>query len=181
MSRKEKRGRAGKASYFVPAGPGKYVYNGPLYSPVSESNITAKKASVRRVLFGAGATALSAICGFLPVPGLGNTFYVIIPYALTLIFAAVSLYKAGRIAYWDGEALREYVYNTTVRRLPWLLPLCALFAGLSAVGEVLYLILNGADNAELPFAIIFLLISAAVLVLALIWRRFETAFKWNKR
>lgn len=181
MARKEKRGRAGKASYFVPAGQGKYVYSGPLYSPAPESEITAKKASVRRVLFGVSVTALSAVCGFLPVPGMSNTFYVIVPYALTLIFAAVSLWKAGRIAYWGGENLREYVYNATVGRLPVLLPLCALFAVLSIAGEALYFILNGVDKSELPFAVIFLLISAAVLALSLIWRRFETAFIWNKR
>lgn len=180
MARKEKRGRAGKASYFVPAASGKYVYNGPLYSP-DESNITAKKANVRRMAFGIGTTALSALCGFLPVPGMSNTFYVIIPYALTLIFAAVSLWKAGRIVYWGGEDLREYVYNSTVGRLPVLIPLCALFAMLSLAGEVLYLILNGINKAELPFLIVFLLVQAVISVLAMIWRRFETAFKWNKR
>ncbi|MCH5191543.1 MAG: hypothetical protein J1F23_05195 [Oscillospiraceae bacterium] len=180
MARKEKRGRTGKASYFVPSASGKYVYNGPLYSP-DEQDITAKQANVRRMVFGIGTTFLSAVCGFLPVPGMSNTFYVIIPYALALIFAAVSLYKAGRIAYWGGESLREYVYNTTVVRLPWLLPLCSLFAVLSAAGEALYLILNGINKAELPFAVIFLFISVAVLALSLIWRRFETALKWNKR
>ena len=181
MARKEKRGRAGKASYFVPAGPGKYVYNGPLYSPDSESDITAKKANLRRTLFGIGITALSTVCGFLPVPGMSNTFYVIVPYAFTLIFAAVSLWKAGRIAYWGGEDLREYVYNTTVVRLPILIPLCALFAVLSVVGEGLYLILNAVDKAALPFAIIFFLACAVILALSLAWRRFETEFKWNKR
>ena len=180
MARKEKKGRAGKASYFVPATPGKYVYSGPLYSP-DKSNITAKKANVRRMLFSIGITALSAICGFLPVPGLGNTFYVLVPYALTLIFAAVSLWKAGRIAHWGGENLREYVYNTTVVRLPWLLVLCALFAVLSVVGEALYLILNGINKADLPFAIIFFFISAVVSVLILIWRKVETSIQWNKR
>ncbi|MCH5171094.1 MAG: hypothetical protein J1F24_07390 [Oscillospiraceae bacterium] len=180
MARKEKRGRAGKASYFVPAASGKYVYSGPLYSP-DESNITAKKANVRRMLFSIGITALSAICGFLPVPGLGNTFFVLVPYALTLIFAAVSLWKAGRISHWGGENLREYVYNTTVVRLPLYLMLCVLFAVLSIVGEAVYLILNGINKAELPFVIIFFCISAAVSVLTLIWRKVETAIKWNKR
>ena len=180
MARKEKRGRAGKASYFVPATSGKYVYSGPLYSP-DESSITAKKANVRRMLFSIGITALSAICGFLPVPGLGNTFYVLVPYALTLIFAAVSLWKAGRIAHWGGENLREYVYNTTVVRLPWLLVLCVLFAVLSVIGEALYLILNGINKADLPFVIIFFFISAAVSVSTLIWRKVETSIQWNKR
>lgn len=181
MARKEKRGRASKTSYFVPAASGKYVYSGPLYYPVPESDITAKKANARRMLFSIGVTLLSAICGFLPVPGLSNTFYVIIPYALALIFAAVSLWKAGRIAYWGGENLREYVYNTTVVRLPLYLTLFAMFAVLSVVGEALYLILNGINKAGLPFVIIFFLVSATVSVLALIWRKLEIAIQWNKR
>lgn len=180
MARKEKRGRAGKASYFVPATSGKYVYSGLLYSP-DKSNITAKKANIRRMLFSIGITALSAICGFLPVPGLGNTFYVLVPYAMMLIFAAVSLWKAGRIAHWGGENLREYVYNTTVVRLPLYLLLCVLFAVLSVIGEAVHLILNGINKAELPFVIIFFCISAAVSVLTLIWRKAETAIQWNKR
>lgn len=180
MAKNAKRGRAAKASYFVPAGPGRYVYSGPLYSPDTAEGVTAKRLGVRCVLFGAGTTVLSVLCGVLPVPGMTDAFYVIIPYALTLIFSAVLLWKSVRVLYWGGERLREYIYNATVMKFPVLTLLCAVFAGVSAVGEVVYLVLNGADKARAPLAILFILFHGAILALALLRRKFETAVTWNK-
>lgn len=178
MAKNGKRGRAAKASYFVPAGQGRYVYSGPLYSPDAESGVTAKKRNARRLFFSMGATVLSAVCGVLPVSGMMDTFYVIIPYALTLIFSAVLLWKSVRVAYWGGEKLREYVYNATVMKFPVLTLLCAAFAGASVVGEGIYLILNSTES--LVLSLIFVLFHAAILALALLFRKFEIADKWNK-
>lgn len=180
MDQRKKRGRAAKASYFVSAGNGNYVYTGPLYSLNAEAKITAKQASVRRLLFGVGIFVLSLLCGVMPVPGMSNTFYVIVPYAGTLIFAAVSLWKAARIAYWGGKALREYVFESTVKQLPVLTLFCAVFAGLSVIGEALCLILEAVDTAKLPQAIFFLIAHAAITALALVWRKFEAATEWEK-
>lgn len=176
----KKRGRAAKASYFVAAGNGNYVYTGPLYSLSAEAGITAKWASLRRLLFGGAIIALSLLCGVLPVPGMSNTFYVIVPYAGTLIFGAVALYKAARIAYWGGDKLREYVYESTVKQFPAHTLFCAVFAGLSVIGEGLCLILERVDPAKLPLAILFLLAHAAVTALALVWRKSEAALEWTK-
>ena len=177
MAKNAKRGRAAKASYFVPAGQGRYVYSGPLYSPDTAEGVTAKKLSVRGVLFGAGTTVLSVLCGVLPIPGMMDAFYVIIPYALTLIFSAVLLWKSVRVLYWGGEKLREYVYYATIMKFPVLTLLCAVFAGVSAVGEVVYLILN---KAGLLLAVMFIFFHGAILALAVLRRKFETAVLWNK-
>lgn len=181
MAQRKKRGRAAKAAYFVPTGNGNYVYTGPLYSLSAEADITAKRASVRRLLFGGGIVALSLLCGILPVPGMSNTFYVIVPYAGTLIFGAVSLWKSARIAYWGGDSLREYVFESTVDQFPIHTLFCAIFAVASVIGEGLCLILEGVDPAKLPLAIGFLLAHAAITALALIWRRREAALKWEKK
>lgn len=180
MAERKKRGRAAKAAYFVSAGNGNYIYTGPLYSLCS-AKLTAKRAGVRRLLFGGSVFALSLICGLIPVPGLGNTFYVIVPYALSLVFAAVLLWKSARIAYWRYDDLREYVYETTVKQLPVLTLFCAVFAGVSVAGEALCLIIDGVDTENLPAAIFFIIAHAAIAILAPIWRKFEAALKWEKK
>ena len=181
MAQRKKRGRAARAAYFVPTGNGNYVYTGPLYSLSTEAGITAKQAGVRRLLFGGVIIALSLLCGILPVPGMSNTFYVIVPYAGTLIFAAVSLWKSARITYWGGDSLREYVFETTVKQLPVHTLLCAVFAAASVIGEALCLILDGVDPAKLLLAIAFLLAHAAIAALAVIWRKGESKLEWEKK
>lgn len=181
MAQRKKRGRAAKAAYFVPTGNGNYVYTGPLYYLSDKADITAKRASFRRLLFGGAMIALSLLCGILPMPGMSNTFYVIVPYAGTLAFAAVSLWKSARISYWGGDSLREYVFEATVNQLPVHTLVCAVFAGISAIGEGLCLILEGVETAKLPLAIGFLLAHAAIAALALIWRKRESALEWEKK
>lgn len=181
MAQRKKRGRAAKAAYFVPTGNGNYVYTGPLYSLSADAGITAKQASLRRLLFSGGMVLLSLLCGVLPVPGMSNTFYVIVPYAVTLIFAAVSLWKSARIAYWGGDSLREYVFESTVNQFPAHTFFCAVFAVVSVIGEGLCLILERVEPAKLPLAVLFLLAHAAITVLAIIWRRREAALAWEKK
>lgn len=181
MDQRKKRGRAAKAAYFVPTGNGNYVYTGPLYSLCAEARITAKQASARRLIFSGAIALLSLLCGILPVPGMSNTFYVIVPYAGTLVFAAVSLWKSARIAYWGGNSLREYVFDSTAKQLPVYTLLCAVFAIASIIGEGLCLILEGVDSAKLPLAILFMFAHFAIAALALIWRKQESALKWTSK
>ena len=179
MAQRKKRGRAAKAAYFVSSGNGNYVYTGPLYSIIAGSGLTARQVSMRRLLFCGCITALSLLCGLLPVPGMSNTFYVIIPYAGALIFGAVSLWKAARVAYWGGDKLREYVYESTVKQIPVLTLFCAVFAGISVIGEGLCLIFEKADPSSIPPAIVFILAHAVIIVLALVERRFESKLEWG--
>ena len=181
MAQRKKRGRAAKAAYFVPTGNGNYVYTGPLYSLSGEAGITAKRTSVLRMLCGGAMIVLSLLCGVLPVPGMSNTFYVIVPYAGTLIFAVVSIWKAARIVYWGNDSLREYVFESTVKQFPVYTLLCAIFAVTSVIGEGLCLIVDGVDAAKLPLAIVFLLAHAAIAALSLIWRRRESVLEWEKK
>ena len=179
MSQRKLRGRAAKASYFVPTGNGNYTYIGPLYSISTESGISAKKAGTRRIIISIVIAALSLVCGLLPVPGMSNTFYVIIPYALTLIFAAAILYKSSRIAYWGNDKLREYVYNSTVKQLPILAVFCAVFACVSVAGEGLCLILEGMASSDLPYAIIFFIFHITICVLSFLLKKHENFSHWE--
>lgn len=179
MPQRKLRGRAAKASYFVPTGNGNYTYIGPLYSISPEANATAKKAGARRIIICICVTVLSLVCGLLPVPGMSNTFYVIIPYAVTLIFAAVMLYKSLRIAYWGNDKLREYVYHSTVKQLPILSVFCAVFACVAIAGEGLCLILQAFVSADLPYAMIFFLSHIAIFALSLLWKKHEISYQWE--
>ena len=181
MAQSKKRGRAAKAAYFVPTGNGNYVYTGPLYSLSTEANITANQAGVRRLLFGGVIIALSLLCGILPVPGMSNTFYVIVPFAGTLVFASVSLWKSARITYWGSDSLREYVFETTAKQLPVHTLVCAVFAVISVIGEAFYLVFEGIDPAKLPIAVVFLTAHASIAALAMIWRKREASLKWEQK
>ena len=179
MPQRKLRGKAAKAAYFVPTGNGNYTYIGPQYSLSLDAGITAKKAGARRIIISICIVALSVVCGLLPVPGMSNTFYVIIPYALTMIFGVVLLWKSSRITYWGSDSLREYVYNTTVTQLPVYATLCAVFACVSVAGEGLCLILEKA-NRNVLFAVIFILSHIVIFALSILLRRLEKPLEWVK-
>lgn len=172
-------GKKKKASYFSLDDTGAYVYKGPLYALQSEMPLAAKKASIKRVLMGGVMTLLSVLCGFLPPEGIGDEVYILLPYAIGFICTVTLIWKAGRVAYWSGDNLREYVYQTTIKHLPALTFSCAIFAGFSVIGEVVRLVLEKSNSYRLSFAIIFMLAQAMILVLAVILHKSEREIVWK--
>lgn len=172
------RGRAKEAAYFAPSATGEYVYTGPHYVQ-APGRFTWRQAMARRWAMGLAIAAFAVLDGCIPVPGVSGTFYVLLPYAGELVAAAMLLWAVGRMAA-GGERLREYVYEQTVQKLPVRIALAAAFSGLTAVGEGIFLVLNGPSGGGAVYIAIFLLTQTGVLAISLIWRRFERGISWQK-
>lgn len=172
------RGRAKQARYFAPSATGEYVYTGAHYTQ-APGRLTWKQAMARRWAMGLAMAALVVLSGCIPVPGMTNTFYVLLPYAGELVSVCSLVWAVGRMAA-GGERLREYVYEETVLRLPVRTVLAAVFSAVTAAGEGLFLALHGAEGGKTGYIAAFLLAQVCVLAISLIWRRMERGVFWEK-
>lgn len=178
----EKKKRKGRRAYlndFYRDISGEYQYTGQLRR--YEGPAPHREAVTRMGVF-AGAMALAVILvGLLPAPsmlGLGN-FYVVLPLILELLGVFLSAWAVVRLIA-GGCELRNYVYEATVEKLPGRLTMTAIFAAVSAVCNVVYLILNGFGGKVLVSLAVIVLHGAA-LAAALLLKRYLASLRWSGR
>ena len=112
----------------------------------------------------AGAIVCQAISGFLPPAQTGNAFFVLIPYAVSVIASALmaaSLYRITR----EGDVMRDHVYQSSVARMrPWGL-MGSIGAGIAFVGELALALASGLGAGAFAFAALMLATAAAFVLL----------------
>ncbi len=168
------RGKARRASYFTKNGES-YMYSGPLYEPHCRVG-TPKKTSAIRTASAFSVFFMLVICGCIPIPGM-NAAYVIIPYVCAIITSGVILKDALKMH--GQDSLREYVYESTAKNLPYRAVFSAVFSALCAVGENIFIIVN--DAKYTVAAAIFTAFSAMSVILSLLIHRGERIAVWEKR
>ena len=176
--KKRKRwNRYSKASQFAPGAGGELAYTGR-YFTFQETEVSYRESMRRRIAFTAGSAVAALACGFMPVPALTNTWYVLLPYMLTVLAVASQVWAVCRMAYW-GNPLREYVYDTTVKQLPVRTMLAMILSMCTLCGQICYLVLHGLQEgcSFCNFAFLGLLI--VIFVCSAVWRRMEIRWKWS--
>lgn len=173
------KGRRAKVNFFTQAEDGKYVYNGKLYIFQEGQRLTAKQAVRFRALCAAALFILAVVCGCLPVEGMKNTFYVILPYVGTLMASVSIVWAVIRMAYWGSE-LREYVYKATVKQLPVRCVLCAVMAGLALIGEAVFAFVLNSGGENTAVGLIFMALLVFVLILSIFLCQLEKELKWRE-
>lgn len=118
---------------------GEYSYRGNYYSVKGDG----KGINRRALALALAIDALLILSGLFPATGAMETWYVIIPYALTIIFAGFTTYYVGRWTYRGPEKLREYIYKKTITRLPGAALGIAIASGITALAEIAHLFANG--------------------------------------
>ncbi len=179
MGKNKKRRRA-YLDDFKKNENGQYTYEGTLYRLAGDEK--TRKKRICNMLLACGVLLCSVILnGFLPVPGLQNSAFVLLPYAVELI-ASVSccvgmarMLAAGRREW----RLREYIYESTVQKLPGRSVFAAFCAGAAAIGECLYLFLNRTDIVSW-FVFLFFILEAVSIGSALQLGRELKTQKWEK-
>ncbi|MCH5324238.1 MAG: hypothetical protein J1E39_03390 [Eubacterium sp.] len=177
---KKKRGRAAKAELYVPSAGGGYRYIGGYYKYAEEQKLSWQRSAVIRLALGAAVLLMSLGCGLLQAPGMRNSFYVILPYAAEFVCAIALLWAACR-AWYHGDEPKEYVYNATIVRLGGLTVFQAVLSGITAIGEVIFVILQGTDGCGVFEALAFPILQILVLIAAIIWKLFERKLEWLKK
>lgn len=135
---KRKRRRA-YLDDFKKTGEGQYRYEGALY----QSTLPEKERRRTSGLLGfccCGVTALTLAAGCVPSAGMQNSVYVLLPYAVQMAAALSTIWAYGRMAR-GGDPLREYIYESTVLKLPLRGGLTGCLALVCAVGEFIHLTL----------------------------------------
>ena len=177
---KEKAKKKGRKAYLNDIRPnlsGEYVYTGAHLNFVPEK-MSYRRAASAMAVYALLSLAAFAAAGFVRAGGMGNCFYVLIPYmaeAVAVFTLLLAVYKALT----RGSRLRDYEYESSVVKMPVRALLSSVFAAVGLVCIFLFVILNGADGSAGELA--FLLFSKAVAIVSpLLMRRFMRSLRWEK-
>jgi hypothetical protein len=161
----KKSGRRVWLSQFEKNDADQYEYRGAIYTYDNKA-LSYGRWLARLWICGIVMAAAVLVNGCIPTPGMQNCVYVLLPYALQLIAAVSVCWAIVRLTA-GGAQLREYIYQATVEKLPMRTMLTVILAIAAAVGEVIFLIRNGAGD-HLRAAICFLVLEA-VTASAAVW------------
>jgi hypothetical protein len=175
--KKKRKGRWSHLQDFYTDLSGKAVYAGKMIRYAGD--LPWRDAAVRTgVLVGAVTACVFAVfC--LPAPsmtGLGK-HYVVLPLLLEAVGVLLTVWAAVRLLY-NGPDLRAYVWDASARKLPWWLEMTAVFAGVSAVCNVVFLALNGFCG-RVFLSLLVIALHLAVVACAVPAIRFLRSLRWD--
>lgn len=140
MDKNEKKQKKKRRAYlddFKKSESGDYVYEGAMYA--FNERKESRQHMLGKVCGLCGTLIVTAVInGFLPIPGLQNSAFVLLPFAVELVAAISCCVAVGRIII-NGKAMREYIYQSTVLKLPGRSAITLCGAGAAIIGELLYL------------------------------------------
>lgn len=139
------KGKKSSLEQYQRNAAGEYIYTGKYFTCTADGTTRRRTLFQLWLLMGAMAGGSVAV-GLFPAPGTTNTFYVLIPMVAEIILAMSCLWALGQLSA-GGEPLKEYVYGVSVKKLPGRLTAVTVLAGLTALMELLYLLLNGGWGA----------------------------------
>ena len=179
MAEKGKKTKKGRKSYLNDIRPnlaGEYVYVGDYYSFVPDGKTFPRALGEIIALSLLGFLGLVA-AGFVEAGGMGNCFYVIIPYMGEAISLFVLLWAVSKLLF-KGSKLREYVYGSSVLRIPGGSIVTAAFSAAGILAIIVFTILNGIDGSALEY---ILLLGGKGLTVAsmLLLRKLMKSLRWE--
>jgi hypothetical protein len=178
MSNEKKKGRRAYLNDFRKNAAGEYLYTGDHYQFVPEGK-TRRRFLAEQWLFCGGLLIASVLSGCIPATGMANCPYVILPYVVGFVSAVSLCWGLGRLTA-GGDPLRAYVYEASVQAIPQRAMLTAVFAGLAALGEGVYLLLHGSANKTWD-SFLFVGLEILVCLLALLARQGVKKQNWKKK
>ena len=177
--KKEKKKKPGRKAYLNDIQPnleGEYVYTGKHYHFVPGKK-SWERASREIAFFSILTLAAFAGAGFTEAGGMGNCFYVLIPYMAEAISLFLLLWSGGKMAFKGGK-IREYIFKSSAARIPGACLCTAAFAALGIVCISVFLVLNGTDGSVGELAALYLC-KVLSIVSALLLRRLMKSLSWS--
>ena len=127
----------------------------------------------RFVLLSAVLAAIGALMvasGCLNAGGMRNSFYVIIPYIGEISACFALAWNAFKLLT-KGERVKDYVYKTAYPRLPRIALAVAIFAGISFVCSLVFILLHGAEGGIVG-CVLYLVLKVLIALAAILFRIF---------
>ena len=155
MAEKKYKGRKAYLNDFRKNEQGEYEYQGNLYEWQGEKKEYLKNIGI---LLGCCVIMLTMLVlgTCLDAPGALNCIYVMFPAAISLVFGISVAWGIGRLCFAEYP-MRAYIYEATFQAIPFRSMGTMISAGITIVGEVMYLLLHGIEN---------MLTGAVILILA---------------
>ena len=129
---------------------GEYDYHGAYYSPDygEACKKPTEKFAKETAPFAALALVASLLGGLFPATGATDTWYVILPFGLTIALNFVIVYHLGKLIHSmifgrDKALVREYVYDKTFPRLKPITKGMISVAAITIIAEVFHLVIYG--------------------------------------
>lgn len=156
---KKRRGRRAYLDDYKALANGEIIYTGKVYS--YSGSIPWKKELSALWLCGGLPGVCVTVCGVLPASGMMNTFYVILPWLLSLIGAGSVIWALCRVTC-HGEHLKEHVYNATAAALPVRAVFTAICGAVTMAGQIVKFTLDRGGETPVSDACFLLLMALAV-------------------
>ncbi len=155
---------------------GEYEYKGAEFRFCGDS-AAYKKYVVSLWLFSVGCLVLQIVCGCIPVESMMNTFYVIVPYVLGIVFTVICIYYIPAMTV-KGGRIREYIYKKNTKNITVSSLSCAVFCFLTAVGETVFAFINGSYSGGI-YDILSVVMFVAAAILAVSVRNIMMSSEWE--
>lgn len=151
-SKPPKKGRKAYLNDFQPNLAGEYTYTGAHYRYAG--NKMSYRSARAQVIISVSAMLAGLLApGFVRAGGMGNCFYVLIPYMAEAISVFVTLYAVFKMLT-GSERLREYIYEKSVLRIPGGCICCAAFAALGFICSMIFSAINGIGGSTAEAAVL---------------------------
>lgn len=176
----EKKKRKGRRAYlndFYTDVSGHIVYTGVMYRYEGDKPFDKAYLPVGLLCGAVFAAVLGIAC--VPAPamlGYGKP-YVVLPFMLEAVGVLLTLWAAIRLRA-NGPDLRAYVWEATVKKLPWWLEMTAVFAGAGVIGNVVYLAIHGFEG-KVFLGLLVIVLHIAAGAAALLGIRALRGMKWR--
>lgn len=152
--RSPKKGRKAYLNDFQPNLAGEYTYTGAHYRYAGEG--MDYRCARRYTAIGAAAMLAGLLApGFVRAGGMGNCFYVLIPYMAEAISVFVTMFAVFKMLT-GGERLREYIFEKSVLRIPRACLCCSAFAALGFICSMIFSALNGIGGSTAEAAVLII-------------------------
>lgn len=171
--KKRRSYRKAHLEYFHRNVAGEYVYEGPVRHWSSP-----RGKNLRRLWLGGVLSLAAALAGgCVPWCGMEQYPWSLLPYVAALVLSFAQIWKLWRLTD-GGDPVREYVWTATVKQLPVISILTAIFAGVAAVAELVNLFLPEFPG-RIYAGILYILLELLVFVASMVLRRLILRLEWT--
>ena len=168
MAEKKYKGRKAYLNDFQKNAQGEYEYQGNLYEWQGEKKEYLKHIGILLACCVIMLTML-VLGTCLDAPGAFDCIYVMFPAAIGLVFGISAAWGLGRLCFAEYP-MRAYIYEATFQAIPFRSMGVMISAGITIAGELLYLLLHGAEKM-LTGALILLLAEGMGLLFAFFMKK----------